>query len=78
MDIEAPRADRCTAEDQTRQTTAQLHTAGPNIPDRDIRLDLLGPAALGSIMVHYGKVALLTAIPHVIDWDIAPLCDAPL
>jgi hypothetical protein len=25
-----------------------LHTAGPNIPDRDTRLDLLGPAAFGS------------------------------
>ncbi len=25
-----------------------LHTAGTNIPDRDIRLDLLGPAAFGS------------------------------
>ncbi len=33
------------AEDRTRQTTAKLHTAGPNIADRDIRLDLLGPAA---------------------------------
>ena len=29
------------AEDRTRQTTAKLHTAGPNIPDRDIRLDQL-------------------------------------
>jgi hypothetical protein len=31
-----------------RQTAAKLYTAGPNIPDRDIRLDLLGPAAFGS------------------------------
>jgi hypothetical protein len=29
-------------------------------------------------MCRYGKVALLTAIPHVIDWDTAPLRDAPL
>ena len=39
------------AEDRARQTAARLHTAGPNngdIPDRDIRLDLLGPAAFGS------------------------------
>ncbi len=36
------------AEDRTRQTAAKLHTAGPNIQDRDIRLDLLGPAAFGS------------------------------
>jgi hypothetical protein len=36
------------AEDRTRQTAAKLHTTGPNIPDRDIRLDLLGPAASGS------------------------------
>jgi hypothetical protein len=37
------------AEDRTRQTTAMLHTAGPNILDRIIRLDLpLGPAAFGS------------------------------
>jgi hypothetical protein len=38
------------AYDRTRQpeTAAKLHTAGPNIPDRDIRLDLLGPAAFGS------------------------------
>jgi hypothetical protein len=36
------------AEDRTRQTAAKLHTAGLNIPDRDIRLDLLGPAAFGS------------------------------
>ncbi len=28
--------DSCTAEDRTWQTTAKLHTAGPNIPDRDI------------------------------------------
>ncbi len=25
----------------------------------------------------YGKVALLTAITHVINWDTAPLSDAP-
>ncbi len=36
------------AEDRTLQTAAKVHTAGPNIPDRDIRLDLLGPAAFGS------------------------------
>jgi hypothetical protein len=36
------------AEDRTRQTTAKLHTAGPKIPDRDIRMGLLGPATLGS------------------------------
>ncbi len=36
------------AEDRTRKTAAKLHTAGPNMPDRDIRLDLLGPAAFGS------------------------------
>jgi hypothetical protein len=36
------------AEDRTRQTAAKLHTAGPNILDRKIRLDLLGPAAFGS------------------------------
>ncbi len=36
------------AEDRTRQTAAKLHTAGPNIPDYDIRLDLLVPAAFGS------------------------------
>ena len=36
------------AEDRARQTAAKLHTAGPNIPDRDIRLDLLCPAAFGS------------------------------
>jgi hypothetical protein len=36
------------AEDRTRQTAAKLHTAGSNIPDRDICLDLLGPAAFGS------------------------------
>ena len=41
-------ADRCMAGDRTRQTAAKLHTAGPNIPDRDIRLDLLGPTAFGS------------------------------
>ena len=54
-DIEAPRqpaagvmSRRCMAEDRARQTAAKLHTAGPNIPDRDIRLDLLCPAAFGS------------------------------
>ncbi len=36
------------AEDRTRQTKAKLHTAGPNNPDCDIRLDLLGPTAFGS------------------------------
>ncbi len=36
------------AEDRTRQTAAKLHTAGPNIPDSYIQLDLLGPAAFGS------------------------------
>jgi hypothetical protein len=36
------------AEDRTLQTAAKLHTAGPNILDRDRRLDLLGPAAFGS------------------------------
>jgi hypothetical protein len=42
-------------------------------PNRD------GPGIPGSTkMCRYGKVALLTAIPHVIDWDIAPLRDAPL
>jgi hypothetical protein len=34
------------AEYRTRQTAATLHTAGPNIPN--IRLNLLGPAAVGS------------------------------
>ncbi len=29
-------------------TDLRLHTAIPNNPDRDIRLDLLGPAAFGS------------------------------
>ena len=37
------------AEDRTRQTAAKLHTAGPNIPDRDNRLDLLCPAAFGLV-----------------------------
>ncbi len=32
----------------SRQTAAKLLTAGPTIPDREIRLDLLGPAAFGS------------------------------
>jgi hypothetical protein len=36
------------AEDRTRQTAAKLHAAGPNILDRDIRLDLLGHAGFGS------------------------------
>ncbi len=36
------------AEDRTRQTAAKLHTAGPNFADRDIRLDLPGPAAYGT------------------------------
>ncbi len=36
------------AEDRTRQTTAKPHTTRPNIPDRDMRLDLVGPAAFGS------------------------------
>jgi hypothetical protein len=36
------------AEDRTRKTAAKLHPAGPNLPDRDIRLDLLGPAVFGS------------------------------
>ena len=36
------------AEDRARQTAVKLHTAGPNILGRDIRLDLLGPAAFGS------------------------------
>ncbi len=35
-------------EDQTLQTAAKLHTAGPNIQGSYIRLDLLGPAASGS------------------------------
>ncbi len=39
---------RLDSADWTRQTGASLHTAGPNNPDRDIRLDLLGPAAVGS------------------------------
>ncbi len=36
------------AEDRDLQTTAKLHTAGLNNPNRDIRLDLLGRAAFGS------------------------------
>ncbi len=36
------------AEDWTRQTAAKPHTAGLNNLDRDIRLDLLGPAAFCS------------------------------
>ncbi len=36
------------AEDRIRQTATKLHTPGPNIPDRDISLDLLWPAAFGS------------------------------
>jgi hypothetical protein len=41
-------------------------------PNRD------GPGLGSTKMCRYGNVALVIATPHVIDWETAPLRDAPL
>ncbi len=48
MDMEAPRLWSLEQESADGCVHGGLHTAGPNNSDRDILLELLGPAAVGS------------------------------
>ncbi len=64
---------RSKAGDADLSGVERVDGGGYGEPNRD------GADGPGSTeMCRCGKVALLPAIPHVIDWDIAPLRDAPL
>ncbi len=58
-----------TESDADLSGVERVDGGGYGEPNRD------GPGS--TKMCRYGKVALLTVIPHVIDWDTAPLRDAP-